>query len=101
MGEDEDEGLSPTTEEILLDLRDPLPPGQLEWGRPTRCPKCEAWGYIDHLNLVERVMLLHCPTCHAHWEITESQIETLNARREDGGGNGAGAAAGAPSPPMV
>jgi hypothetical protein len=101
-GEDDNGELTPTTEEILLDLRDPLPPGQLEWGMPTRCPQCEAWGYIDQLNLVDRVMLLHCPTCHAHWEISERQIDALNARHDDDGGDAqAGAAAGAPCPPMV
>jgi hypothetical protein len=71
----------PTTQEILDSLRDPLPPGPLEWGIPTRCPRCEDWGYIDRLDLVRRVMLLHCPTCQDHWSIGEDQIEAL--RRHD------------------
>jgi hypothetical protein len=71
----------PTTEEILLDIRDPLPPGNLEWGVPTRCPDCEDWGYIDRLDLVRRVMQLHCPTCRAHWEISEAQIEAVRAQQ--------------------
>jgi hypothetical protein len=81
----------PTTEEILLDLRDPLPAGRLEWGMPTRCPRCEDWGYIDALDLNVRAMQLHCPTCHFHWEITEEQIDAANrhadADAEDAAGD--------------
>ncbi|MEJ5255350.1 MAG: hypothetical protein WHS89_08385, partial [Acidimicrobiales bacterium] len=62
------------SDEVIIDLREPLPPGPLEWGLPTLCPRCEAWGYIDRLDLVRRVMQLHCPTCRFHWEISESQI---------------------------
>jgi hypothetical protein len=72
----------PATEEILDALQEPLPPGTLEWNRPTRCPKCEDWGYIDRLDLVARVMQLHCPTCHFHWEISEEQIEAAKRRRQ-------------------
>ena len=72
----------PPTEEILTGLQEPLPPGDLEWNRPTRCPKCEDWGYIDRLDLVSRVMQLHCPTCHFHWQISEAQIEASKQRRE-------------------
>jgi hypothetical protein len=77
--------LRPSTEEILADLRDPLPPGRLEWGLPTRCPRCHEWGYLDRLDLVERLMQLHCPTCRFHWEITEAQIEaaSTSARGRD------------------
>jgi hypothetical protein len=72
----------PLTEEILDGLQEPLPPGDLEWNRPTRCPKCEDWGYIDRLDLVDRMMMLHCPTCYFHWEISEAQIDAVNAKRE-------------------
>lgn len=72
----------PPTEEILDGLQEPLPPGDLEWNRPTRCPQCEDWGYIDRLDLVDRVMMLHCPTCYFHWEISEAQIEAVKEQRE-------------------
>ena len=62
-----------------MDLREPLPAGRLEWGMPTRCPRCDDWGYLDRLDLVARVMQLHCPTCRFHWEIAEAQIEAANA----------------------
>lgn len=67
----------------MEELRDPLPAGPLEWGVPTRCPKCEDnWGYIDRLDLVDRVMRLHCPGCQFRWEITEDQIEAVRQRSE-------------------
>jgi hypothetical protein len=72
----------PATEEIISELQDPLPPGNLEWNRPTRCPRCNDWGYIDRLDLVVRAMQLHCPTCHFHWEITEEQIELAQLRHQ-------------------
>ena len=72
----------PTTEEILLDLRDQLPPVPLVFGMPTRCPDCEDYGYIDRLDLVDRVMMLHCPTCHSRWVITEAQIDAVTAAAE-------------------
>lgn len=75
-------GPTPSTEEILLDLRDPLPPGTLVFGMPTRCPDCEDYGYIDHIDLVARVMKLHCPTCHSRWAITEQQIEAATSAAE-------------------
>lgn len=77
--EKSDEGLRPSTEEILADLRDPLPPGPLVFGMPTRCPDCVDYGYIDRLDLVDRIMKLHCPTCHSRWEISEDQIEAVNS----------------------
>jgi hypothetical protein len=69
----------PVAGEILADLRDPLPSGRLEFGVPTRCPRCDGWGYIDRLDLVARLMQLHCPTCYDHWEISEDQIARLGA----------------------
>ncbi|WP_208027164.1 hypothetical protein [Rhabdothermincola sediminis] len=75
------ESSAPLTDEAVVDLRDPLPPGNLEWGLPTLCPRCEAWGYIDRLDLVQRVMQLHCPTCLFRWEISEAQIEAVKAAR--------------------
>jgi hypothetical protein len=81
-GVGDDQTRHPTTEEILADLRDPLPPGPLEWGVPTRCPRCEDWGYIDRLDLVHRVMYLHCPTCLEHWLISEDQIDAIRRQQE-------------------
>lgn len=65
----------PEPTEDVIDLRDPLPPGRLEWGLPTRCPRCFDMAYLDRLDLVARVMQLHCPTCRFRFEITEAQIE--------------------------
>ena len=69
-----------TSSEDVIDLRDPLPPGRLEWGLPTRCPRCLSMAYVDRLDLVQRVMQLHCPTCWFRFEITEAQIEASRRR---------------------
>jgi len=70
----------PVPSEDVIDLRDPLPPGRLEWGLPTRCPQCLDMAYVDRLDLVARVMQLHCPTCWFRFEITEAQIEASQRR---------------------
>lgn len=72
--------LQPTTEEIMDEMLEHLPSGPIEWGIPTRCPMCDAWGYIDRLDLVDRAMLLHCPSCMFRWEITEEQIDAVKER---------------------
>lgn len=76
------EDQSPQPDEDVIDLRDPLPPGPVIFGLPTRCPACEDMGYIDHINLNGGVMKLHCPTCHHHWAITEKQIEAAEAQAQ-------------------
>lgn len=45
-----------------------------EWGRPGRCPACGGRGYLDHIDLVDRVMYQHCTECGHHWEVTEAEI---------------------------
>lgn len=43
------------------------------WGKPSRCPACDQPGYLDHIDLVRRVMYQHCPDCFHRWEIAESE----------------------------
>ena len=43
------------------------------WGRPTRCPACDSPGYLDRIDLVNRVMFQHCPNCRQRWETPESE----------------------------
>jgi hypothetical protein len=58
----------------VLDLRDePAVPGRPMWGMPTRCPECSDYGYLDHINLRERVMEQHCPSCFARWSTAEAE----------------------------
>jgi hypothetical protein len=52
----------------------------LEWGMPSRCPACGAFGYLDRIDLVDEVMYQHCPSCWEHWAISKHDIEVSAAR---------------------
>jgi|GEM_PF-3332633 len=60
----------------VIDLRDePVrKPARLEFGLPTPCPECGAHGYLDSIDIKERVMYQHCPSCFARWETTEAEL---------------------------
>lgn len=53
----------------VIDVRDTRP----TWGKPTRCPSCDAAGYLDELDLRHGVMRQHCPDCWHEWETLESE----------------------------
>jgi hypothetical protein len=57
----------------------PPPKPRLEWGRPSRCPQCGGRGYLDHIDMVDRVMFEHCTECGHKWEITQAQIQASQA----------------------
>ncbi len=46
----------------------------LIWGMPSRCPACSKPGYLDRVDLVDRVMFQHCPWCLSKWETSEAEI---------------------------
>lgn len=45
-----------------------------EWGKPGRCPDCGGRGYLDHIDLVDRIMYQHCTECRHEWTITEAEL---------------------------
>ena len=47
---------------------------KIQWGLPAPCPACDAPGYLDHIDMVGRVMYQHCPSCFEKWAIAESEI---------------------------
>jgi hypothetical protein len=47
----------------------------LVWGMPSSCPNCDDFGYLDHIDLINEVMLQHCPTCWHRWEISKTETE--------------------------
>ena len=65
--------------EVALDLtvaeQAPARPRQ-EWGRPGRCPDCNGRGYLDHIDLIDRVMYQHCTECRHQWTVTEAELAT-------------------------
>ena len=61
--------------EPVIDLRTPLPEvTKFEFGLPTRCPACAQPGYLDSIDLTEKRMYQHCPSCFAKWETTEAEL---------------------------
>ncbi len=55
-------------------------------GVPGRCPKCDGYGYIDHIDMTHRFQSQHCRECGHTWtfnfddegdviDITDSTLE--------------------------
>ena len=42
------------------------------WGRPGRCPQCGGVGYLDRIDIVDRVMEEHCTECFHRWRVNEA-----------------------------
>lgn len=45
-----------------------------EWGKPGRCPECDGRGYLDHIDLVDRIMYQHCTECRHQWTVNEREL---------------------------
>ena len=39
-------------------------------GVPGRCSVCDGYGYIDHIDMVNRRQTQHCPDCGHKWEFS-------------------------------
>ena len=48
---------------------------KIQWGLPSPCPECGGAGYLDHIDMLRRVMYQHCPDCFERWTIAEAEIE--------------------------
>jgi hypothetical protein len=57
----------------------PPPKPRLQWGRPSRCPECNGRGYLDHIDMVDRIMYEHCTECSHTWTITQAQTQASQA----------------------
>jgi hypothetical protein len=47
-----------------------------EWGRPGRCPSCGGRGYLDHIDMVDRIMYQHCTECGNKWQVRQTETVT-------------------------
>ena len=66
---------APTTVDLTAEESAPARPRQ-EWGRPGRCPACNGRGYLDHIDLIDRIMYQHCTECRHKWTVTEAELAT-------------------------
>jgi uncharacterized protein (DUF983 family) len=42
------------------------------WGRPGRCPSCGGRGYLDRIDVIDRIMYEHCTECFHKWQVAEA-----------------------------
>lgn len=49
------------------------------WGQPGRCPSCNGVGYLDHIDLIDRIMYQHCTECMHRWSVNESELASISA----------------------
>jgi hypothetical protein len=57
----------------VIDLSERRRPKQ-RWGQPGRCPSCHGVGYLDHIDLIDRIMFQHCVDCSFRWETTQAEL---------------------------
>jgi hypothetical protein len=43
------------------------------WGRPARCPRCDGHGYLDRIDIVDRIQYEHCTNCLYRWSVREEE----------------------------
>lgn len=44
------------------------------FGFPTKCPECGGRGYLDRVDLVDRIQYQHCIACGHTWSLTEADM---------------------------
>jgi hypothetical protein len=76
-GDSPSRSLDLTATELVGGEAPPKP--KLEWGRPSRCPECNGRGYLDHIDMIDRVMFEHCTECGHKWVVTQAQVQASQA----------------------
>jgi hypothetical protein len=69
----------PTIAEAVETAQAPAAARREVWGRPSACPKCGGHGYLDRIDVVDRIMYEHCTECFHKWQVAESQTEKSNS----------------------
>ena len=57
-----------------IDLRQQPP---RRWGEPGPCPKCDGDGFLDRLDMIDRVAEVHCVDCGHKWSEREGDVALL------------------------
>jgi len=42
------------------------------WARPGLCPKCGGRGYLDRIDVIDRIQYEHCTDCFHRWSVAEA-----------------------------
>jgi Zn ribbon nucleic-acid-binding protein len=76
-----DQSAEPRGEVVDLTEEQPAPPPEASpprqrFGQPGRCPSCSGRGFLDRIDMIDRVMYQHCVECGHSWEIAESELAT-------------------------
>lgn len=49
------------------------PPRAPVWARPNRCPACNGKGFLDRIDVLDRIQYEHCTECGHKWTVTERE----------------------------
>ena len=45
-----------------------------QWGAANPCPKCGSPGFLEHIDIIDRIQYEHCPECGHKWSQTEAEL---------------------------
>lgn len=45
-----------------------------EFGRANPCPNCGSPGFLEHIDIIDRIQYEHCPECGHKWSQTEAEL---------------------------
>jgi len=46
-------------------------------GAPGRCPSCDEFGFVDHVDVVGMIQGQHCRACRTRWEYRFREDDTI------------------------
>ena len=50
------------------------PQEKAEFGAATRCPQCNGLGFLDQIDLIDRIQFQHCVECGHEYTTSEADI---------------------------
>src|SRR5688500_2972591 len=73
--------------DVVERVRARYPAGtRLNFGAPTRCPRCGDFGLVDEVDLIAGSSSHQCHSCGCGWTITVRALLALDGRRSSGRG---------------
>jgi hypothetical protein len=48
-----------------------------QFGQANPCPECGSPGFLDHIDIIDRIQYEHCPDCDHKWSQTEAEVSTV------------------------